>query len=40
MAFIATAVVSKTEIVDENPSDGELPEMLTCKKYITRFARL
>ena len=40
VAFTATVVVSKAEIVEENPSDGELPDMLTCKKYITRFARL
>ena len=47
MTFTSTAVASKIEIADENPSDGELSENVDlqeaynklCKKLTTSFAR-
>ena len=40
MTFTANAVVSESEIVEKNPSNGNSLRMLTCKRLTTSFARL
>ena len=39
ITFTATAVVDESIVVDENPSDRELSEILIYKKPIISFAR-
>ena len=40
MAFTATAVVSETEIVDENPSDGELFENVDLQEAYNKLCKI
>ena len=40
MAFTATTVVSEIEIVDENPSDGELSENVDLQEAYNKFCKI
>ena len=40
MAFIATTVVTETEIVDENPSDGELSENANLQEAYSKLCKI
>ena len=40
MAFIATVVVSESEIVEENPSDGELSKNADLQKAYNKLCKI
>ena len=40
MAFTATTVVSEIEIVDENPSDGELSKNVDLQEAYNKFCKI
>ena len=40
MAFTATVIVSEIETVDENPSNGELPENVDLQEAYNKFCKI
>ena len=40
MAFIATTIVTESEIVDENPSDGELFENADLQEAYNKLCKI